>query len=69
MSIGYEKPTIKKLEASLMNKFGQGGMPSQNVRTAIDGVNIDDLPEMHLSFIKASHRNQVYTKCITEQAG
>lgn len=45
MSIGYERPTIKKLEASLMNKFGQGGMPSQHVRTAINGVSIDELVE------------------------
>lgn len=47
MSIGYERPTIKKLEASLMNKFGQGGMSSQHVRTAIDGVGIDELVEQY----------------------
>ncbi len=45
MSTGYEKPMIKKLEGTKLNKFGQSVPPAQQVREAIDGVEIGELAE------------------------
>ena len=41
----YEKPIIKKLHAGLMNKFGWSPAYARKIRTAIDGVTIDELVE------------------------
>ena len=39
----YEKPVINKLRSGLMNKFGWSPAYARKVRTAIDGVSIDEL--------------------------
>lgn len=39
----YVKPTIIKLQSGLMNKFGVSPYYARKVRTAIDGVSIDEL--------------------------
>lgn len=41
----YVKPTIIKLKSGLMNKFGTSPYYARKVRTAIDGVSIDELVE------------------------
>jgi len=41
----YEKPAILRLETGYLNKFGNSPMYSRRVRSAIDGVTIDDLVE------------------------
>ena len=39
----YEKPVINKLRSGLMNKFGWSPAYARKVRTAIDGVSVDEL--------------------------
>jgi diaminopimelate decarboxylase len=39
----YERPVIKKLEASFLNKFGTSTQGTQRVRKDIDGATIDEL--------------------------
>ena len=39
----YERPVIKKLEASFLNKFGTSTLGTQRVRKDIDGATIDEL--------------------------
>ena len=39
----YERPVIKKLQTSTLNKFGISSIGRQKVRTDIDGITIEDL--------------------------
>lgn len=43
MKEAYEKPSILKLEAGYLNKFGAGPLYMRRIRKDIEGVSIDDL--------------------------
>ncbi len=47
MTRAYEKPVVNRLQNGLMNKYGRSPAYARKVRSAIDGVAVDDLVAAH----------------------
>ena len=59
--VKYEKPTINKIEFAMASKYGSP-MKTQNIRTEIDGVSVNELTEKYGSPIFVFSQRQIEEK-------
>jgi len=60
-AVKYEKPTINKIEFAMASKYGSP-MKTQNIRTEIDGVSVNELTEKYGSPIFVFSQRQIEEK-------